>query len=56
MDPLDVPEVSQLPELTGNEESPVGFADMVLTSLLRYEAAVLHAEHLQREGAASSVS
>jgi len=56
MDAIDVPEVTQLPELTGSEESPVGFADMVLTSLFGYEAAVLHAESLQREGGASSVS
>jgi O-acetyl-ADP-ribose deacetylase (regulator of RNase III) len=56
MDVIEVPEVRQLPDLTGSKEDPVGFADRVLTSLLGYEAAVLHAECLQREGPASSVS
>src|SRR5438874_3243269 len=51
MDAIDVPNVTH-----SNEEDPVGFADMVLTSLLGHEAAVLHAECLQREGPASSVS
>ena len=56
MEPLDVPEVTQLPELSGGEESPVGFADMVLTSLLVYDAAILYAEHTPTDGADSSVS
>jgi len=41
---IDVPEVRQLPELTGGAEDPVAFADMVLTVLLRYERALLYAE------------
>jgi len=53
MDILDVPEVRQLPELSSNEEDPVAFADMVLTSLLGYGVALLYAEHT---GADSSVS
>jgi O-acetyl-ADP-ribose deacetylase len=56
MDSIEVPEVRQLPDLTGNKEDPVGFAYMVLTSLLGYEAAVLHAEYLKREETASPVS
>src|SRR5579871_4432441 len=56
MSTIHVPEVRQLPELTGNDEDPVGFADMVLTSLMSHECAVLHAECLQREGSASSIS
>lgn len=45
METLDVPEVRQLPELSANEEDPVAFADMVLTSLLGYDNALLCAEH-----------
>lgn len=56
MDAIEVPEITQLPDLSGKGEDPVAFADMVLTSLLGYEAAVLHAECLQREGTPSSVS
>jgi hypothetical protein len=53
METLDVPEVCQLPELSGNGEDAVGFADMMLTSLLGYNNALLHAEHT---GTDSSVS
>lgn len=42
---IDVPQVTQLPELSGFGESPIGFADMVLTSLLTHDEALLHAEH-----------
>ena len=45
METLDVPEVRQLPEFSTNEESPVAFADMVLTSLFGYDTALLYAEH-----------
>lgn len=45
MEILDVPEVRQLPELSAHQEDPVSFADMVLTSLLSYDSAVLCAEH-----------
>ena len=44
-DPLEVPEVLQLPELSANEESAVDFADMVLTCLFGYDSALLSAEH-----------
>lgn len=53
METLDVPEVRQLPELSANEEDPVAFADMVLTSLLGYDAALLHAEHTGTDSAVS---
>jgi hypothetical protein len=55
MDVLEVPEVRQLPELSGNEEDPSKFADMLLTSLLAHEEAVLYAECLQKEGSDSWV-
>ena len=45
MEILDVPEVRQLPELLANEEDPVAFADMVLTSLFGYDNAHLYAEY-----------
>jgi hypothetical protein len=45
MSVIDVPEVTQLPELSGEEESPSAFADMVLTSFLRCDRAFLYAEH-----------
>lgn len=44
MEPIDVPEVMQLPELTGGVENPLEFADMVLTQWLRYDSACLYAE------------
>lgn len=49
MDILDVPEVTYLPELSGNVEDPVSFADMVLTAALRWDSALLYAEHPWRE-------
>ena len=45
MDIIDVPEVKQLPELSGDVESPTEFADMVLTTFLRFDPAFLYAEH-----------
>lgn len=45
METLNVPEVRQLPELSANEEDPVAFADMVLTSLFGYENALLYSEY-----------
>lgn len=42
---LEIPEVRQLPELSANEESPVDFADMMLTSLFGYDNALLCAEY-----------
>lgn len=53
METFDVPEIRQLPELSANEEDPVAFADMMLTSLLGYKNALLCAEHI---GVDSSVS
>ena len=44
MELFDVPEVTQLPELSGGAESPSAFADMVLTQWLRYDCAFLYAE------------
>ncbi len=49
METLDVPEVLQLPELSANEESPIAFADMVLTSLLGYRNALLYADFTPAE-------
>lgn len=56
METIDVPEVDQLPELTSGVEDPVAFADMILTALLRYDSALLHAEHFWRDGSDSSIS
>jgi hypothetical protein len=55
MEPLDVPEVRQLPELTGGDENPVALVDMVLTSLLGYDCALLYAEFSSADGADTSV-
>src|SRR3954470_5760237 len=44
MELFDVPEVTQLPDLSGGVESPPAFADMVLTQWLRYDCAFLYAE------------
>jgi len=56
MDLLNVPEVTQLPELSGAEESPVEFADMVVTTLLGYDSAMLYAEHSPSASAEPAVS
>ena len=53
MEYLDVPEVRQLPELSANEENAVDFADMVLTSLLSYDNAVLFSEYAPSDSSAS---
>lgn len=45
METIDVPEITQLPELSGAKESPAAFADMVLTTFLRCECAFLYADH-----------
>ena len=50
LEPLDIAEVTQLPELSGGGEDPSGFAGMVLTSLLAYESAVLWAECIPGTG------
>jgi hypothetical protein len=42
---IDVPEIAQLPELSGGNEDPAAFADMVLTSFLRCDRAFLYADH-----------
>jgi len=56
MEIIDIPVVLQLPELTGGEENPVTFADMVLTSFLRCDRAFLYAEHSLTDPPDSSVS
>jgi hypothetical protein len=53
METLDVPEVRQLPELSANQEDAVAFADMVLTSLLGYDCALLYAEHTDADSTIS---
>jgi len=53
METLDVPEVRQLPELSANEEDAVAFTDMMLTSLLGYENALLRAEHIDADSSVS---
>jgi hypothetical protein len=45
METIDVPSVTQLPELSGGVENPDAFVDMVLTTLLRFDRAFLYAEH-----------
>jgi hypothetical protein len=56
METIDIPVVIQLPELSGGEENPVAFADMVLTTFLRCERAFLYAEHALSDSPDSSVS
>jgi len=56
MDIIYIPEVTQLPELSGSVESPTAFADMVLTTFLRFDPAFLYAEHSAGGSADSSVS
>jgi hypothetical protein len=56
MDIIDVPEVTQLPELSGEEESPPAFADMVLTAFLRCDCAFLYAEYEAGDSPDSPVS
>jgi len=53
MDTFDVPEVRQSPELSVGEEDPVAFADMMLTSLLGYDNALLRAEHTATDSSVS---
>jgi len=53
MEAIDVPEVRQLPELSGQDEDPVAFTDMLLTCLLGYENALLYAEYRPGEESVS---
>jgi hypothetical protein len=50
---LDVPEVRQLTDLSTNECTVVAFADMVLTSLLGHDNALLRAEHTASDSSVS---
>lgn len=45
MEIVDIPLVTQLPELSGGAENPVEFVDMVLTTFMRCDGAFLYAEH-----------
>jgi hypothetical protein len=56
MDIIDIPEVTQLPELSGRAESPTEFADMVLTTFVRFDPAFLYAEYSADGSADTSVS
>jgi len=56
MQTIDIPPVLQLPELSGGTEDPVAFADMVFTTLLRYDRAFLYAEHALSDPPDSSIS
>jgi len=56
MDIIDIPEVIQLPELSGSAESPSAFADMVFTTFLRFDPAFLYAEPSADGSADTSVS
>jgi hypothetical protein len=56
MDTIEIPIVTQLPELSGNAENPAEFADMVLTSFMRCDSAFLYAEHSLTDFPDSSVS
>lgn len=49
METIEVPEVNQLPELSGLGDDPAGFANMVLTSLLAYPSAALKAEYSPKD-------
>jgi hypothetical protein len=53
MEPIEVPLVTQLPELSGEGENPAAFADMILTTLLKYPSASLFAEYLPPESSVS---
>jgi hypothetical protein len=56
METIDVPEITQLPELSGEAESPSAFADMVLTTFLRCERGFLYADHELGDSPDSPVS
>ena len=56
METIDIPVVTQLPELSGGVESPAEFVDMVLTTFMRCDGAFLYAEHLLSDPPDSSVS
>ena len=56
MDVIDVPEIKQLPELSGEEENPGAFVDMVLTTFLRCDCAFLYAEYESGDSVESPVS
>jgi hypothetical protein len=56
METIEIPVVTQLPELSGGKENPVEFVEMVFTTFLRYDRAFLYAEHLQSDPPDSSVS
>lgn len=49
METLDVPELLELPDPAPFDESPVAFADFVLTKLFRHGSALLHAEYRHSE-------
>ena len=49
MEIVDIPFVTQLPELSGGAENPVEFVDMVLTTFMRWDGAFLYAEHALSE-------
>jgi hypothetical protein len=56
MEIIDIPEVTQLPELSGDGEDPKAFADMVLTTFIRFDPAFLYADHSSDGSSDSSVS
>lgn len=56
MEPIDIPVVTQLPELSGGDENTAEFVDMVFTVFLRCDKAFLYAEHLLSDPPDSSVS
>lgn len=56
MEAINVPAVTQLPELSGGPEDPHAFVDMVLTTFLRFDRAFLYAEHDLSDLPESSIS
>lgn len=53
---MAVPPVTQLPELSGNGEDPVAFADMLLTASLCHGPALLYAEHFWHDPSDAAIS
>lgn len=56
MDIIEIPAVTQLPELSGETENPITFVNMVFTTFLRFDPAFLYAEYAADGSADTSVS
>jgi len=50
MDPLEIPELLEIPDPAPYDENPVATADFLMTALLRKQPAMLHAEFRSGDG------